>query len=434
MITPSSNGGASSSHSEATDFVAVVRNTFVDMMDVSAQDVNRQLRPLRSCSDMPEPFMFKTGFDLVAPAPLAPSLERASEEAASNRQCSKASIPILPGWGVKAVIKNTFVEIQDIDDEEMVPRRRSLQRAASMPDNPAYTGGSCPLESRKRSRFESELTESLSKDAQELLIMPRAVKLKSCSSTFHPWTVDARKLRGNYKQVVSPPLDVHMGNESVTFRLIIAPSLPTSNRGGGSFQKSKGWGTVQVKCEAALPDAIAEMTYRVWLGSGDKTQAPRGPNQHNFAQNAISELPRSNDQWNFSAAVDEKTNSFTLCLEQLPTEDMPAVDAVAEETMALPLAPAPASAVTPPSMPEVTPLKPKHVAVSLETPPKGAVKPERVLSRNPSQATRPSDQKTRCESWSSQILASIVDADFSSSDDSSDEGGELLSKTFIGLP
>merc|ERR1712139_312928 len=61
------------------------------------------------------------------------------------------------------------------------------------------------------------------------------------------WTVDARKLRSNHKQLMSPPFELSLGpqNTNALFKMGIYPKEE-----GSSFQKANGHGRVQVKCES----------------------------------------------------------------------------------------------------------------------------------------------------------------------------------------
>lgn len=134
------------------------------------------------------------------------------------------------------------------------------------------------------------------------------------------WTVDARKLRCRDKIAVSPPfaLDSPPG----TFRLMLCPKAVSDRKGGASFQKAKGRGFVQVKCEAALGEAArGAMSLRVAVGGpGGAAPEPRGPLRHDFAQCGVC---CDQEEWNFTRAVDEATQTFVVTLELLTEEAGP---------------------------------------------------------------------------------------------------------------
>lgn len=134
------------------------------------------------------------------------------------------------------------------------------------------------------------------------------------------WTVDARKLRGNDKQAVSPPFELSFGNQfpNVTFKLMLYPKVVNDAKGGASFKKARGRGYVQLKCEAELSEAIANVSFRVSIGSGVSMQEPRGPVSHNFSSSAVCGLPKEQEEWDFSNVVDQESMTFVVCLEIVP--------------------------------------------------------------------------------------------------------------------
>jgi len=128
------------------------------------------------------------------------------------------------------------------------------------------------------------------------------------------WTVDARKLRGNDKQAVSPPFDLGGHFSQVTFKMMLYPTAINDGKGGASFKKARGRGYVQLKCEAELLEAAANVSFRIHVGK----QPPRGPVQHNFLHSAVCGLPKEIEEWDFGAAVDNESMTFVVCLEIIP--------------------------------------------------------------------------------------------------------------------
>jgi len=137
------------------------------------------------------------------------------------------------------------------------------------------------------------------------------------------WWVDARKLRGNDKQAVSPPFKISSGGSfpSVRFKLMIHPKVMSGQKGGASFKKANGRGLVQIKCEAELSDAIANFRFRISIGTGENQQVPRGPKVHNFLASALCGLDKDEEEWDFQSAVDPESMTFVVCLEILPLAD-----------------------------------------------------------------------------------------------------------------
>jgi hypothetical protein len=139
------------------------------------------------------------------------------------------------------------------------------------------------------------------------------------SSTFRIfWHVDARKLKGNDKQAVSPPFELSFGTEfpAVTFKMMLYPKVVNDAKGGASFKKAKGKGYVQVKCEAELSDeqTKAQVKFRIGVAGQD----PRGPQSHNFAQSAVCGLPKDQEEWDFTETVDKESQTFQVMLEIVP--------------------------------------------------------------------------------------------------------------------
>lgn len=134
------------------------------------------------------------------------------------------------------------------------------------------------------------------------------------------WTVDARKLRGNDKQAVSPPFDLYFGHDcpQVTFKMMIYPKIVNDAKGGASFKKARGRGFVQLKCEAEMREDFANVSFRISIGSGPNMQEPRGPVQHNFSGSAVGGLPREQEEWDFSNVVEQDSQTFVVCLEIMP--------------------------------------------------------------------------------------------------------------------
>merc|ERR1712217_419925 len=92
-------------------------------------------------------------------------------------------------------------------------------------------------------------------------------------------------------------------------------------RGGASFKKAKGKGSVQLKLVSDNDEsARLSLTFRLSVGNpnaGKKRERPRGLVRHNFNERPICGLPKGRDQWDFKKAVDEITHTFVVTLEVL---------------------------------------------------------------------------------------------------------------------
>lgn len=121
------------------------------------------------------------------------------------------------------------------------------------------------------------------------------------------WTVDARKLNSKDNVVVSPSFDLLLA-QPTPFKIMLRPKEMSSRKGGQCFQKSRGLGTVLLKCEVGLPDGDANLTLRSSVG-----KAHFARNQvHDFSQCGVCSMLQ---EWSFSQAVDEATRSFIVKLE-----------------------------------------------------------------------------------------------------------------------
>lgn len=146
----------------------------------------------------------------------------------------------------------------------------------------------------------------------------RAFSISSGYYRVH-WTVDARKLKGNDKQAVSPPFELSFGRENVIFKMMIYPKVMNDSKGGASFKKAKGRGYVQLKCEAEIAEGVAKIKFRIGVGEGANAQGPRGPQLHNFSQSAVCGLSKDQEEWNFEEVVDKDSQTFRVTLEIVPT-------------------------------------------------------------------------------------------------------------------
>merc|ERR1712137_1355645 len=130
------------------------------------------------------------------------------------------------------------------------------------------------------------------------------------------WTVEARKVRGDDSQTISPPFK--LGGTSTSFKMMILPKVSYHGKGGASFQKAKGKGLVQLKrwkSEDPAPET-SRNALKFWISIGNAEK--RGPVEHNFTGCAVAGLPECDELWDFSKAIDEMTQTFIVHLDVLP--------------------------------------------------------------------------------------------------------------------
>jgi len=129
------------------------------------------------------------------------------------------------------------------------------------------------------------------------------------------WTVDAGKLRNHERQAVSPSFELPLASLA-TSRLVIFPRPNTDGKGSASFKKSGGCGSVHLKCEASG----GSVSFLVAISDGTTgfDKKPRGPVMHNFADHSTCGLSKDQEQWDFGKAVNQATQTFSVCLDILP--------------------------------------------------------------------------------------------------------------------
>merc|ERR1712187_208879 len=135
------------------------------------------------------------------------------------------------------------------------------------------------------------------------------------------WTVDARKLNGSSRTAVSPAFEIVAGGP-LAFKMILSPVVAYEGKGGASFKKSKGRGTIQLKCEADMKSCGGSLvTFMIAVGKSRedvRKEELRGPVTHDFvAQNGLCGLPKGQETWDFNQFVDTPSQTFVICLEIL---------------------------------------------------------------------------------------------------------------------
>jgi hypothetical protein len=130
------------------------------------------------------------------------------------------------------------------------------------------------------------------------------------------WRVYANNFKSNDRVAVSPPFNLW----GAPFRMMLQPKVSSENKGGSSFRKAQGKGSLQLKCESKVQDsAAARFRFNFVIGSSKKRlEAPRGPISHDFSTGGIVGLRKGEDEWDFSRSVDNKSDTFVVCLEILP--------------------------------------------------------------------------------------------------------------------
>jgi hypothetical protein len=139
------------------------------------------------------------------------------------------------------------------------------------------------------------------------------------------WTVDARKLKGNDKQAVSPPFDLRFSDAhpAVTFKMMMYPAdkthAATDGKSGSTFKRAGGHGTIQLKCEGDLASSDASIAFALAIGSASKPKQPKRNGEHRFSQSAVCGLPKDGKEiWDFDSVKDSSSQTFYVYLTVQP--------------------------------------------------------------------------------------------------------------------
>jgi len=124
------------------------------------------------------------------------------------------------------------------------------------------------------------------------------------------WPVDSRRLRCKDKQIVSPAFEVCPG---CSFKLMLKPKAMGDRKHQEGFQSARGWGFVELKCVEGSSLAPT-LRFLISVGNG----AARGPVKHNFSENTVSRLTKSDESFDFASAVDKESMMFSVCMQAFP--------------------------------------------------------------------------------------------------------------------
>ena len=145
-------------------------------------------------------------------------------------------------------------------------------------------------------------------------VLQRAFSVNSRIFRIH-WTVDARVLKTSDREKVSPPFEVSMDGKEIQFKMCLRPSLTSESRGGASFRKAKGKGTVDLRCLNEIsPTRSCAVTFRVAIGKGSESHKVSKTMKHDFSQKPICQL-EGEEEWDFKTVTDEETQTFVVVLE-----------------------------------------------------------------------------------------------------------------------
>mmetsp|Transcript_116596 Transcript_116596/g.218243 ORF Transcript_116596/g.218243 Transcript_116596/m.218243 type:complete len:345 (+) Transcript_116596:80-1114(+) len=146
--------------------------------------------------------------------------------------------------------------------------------------------------------------------AQAVVAEPRPGVFRECTTQGTQlilFTESAAKLKSRERSLVSPRFHLDL-NHAKGAPFIM--KLKALNKG---FRSSAGKGTIELSCEHSFDsETDGSLTYRFWVGFASQKKEPQMSfRQHDFAQNRTSR----EEEFNFSEAIDDKGNFFTVVLE-----------------------------------------------------------------------------------------------------------------------
>eukprot|EP00425_Heterocapsa_triquetra_P029361 CAMPEP_0195103784 /NCGR_PEP_ID=MMETSP0448-20130528/72713_1 /TAXON_ID=66468 /ORGANISM="Heterocapsa triquestra, Strain CCMP 448" /LENGTH=1067 /DNA_ID=CAMNT_0040139521 /DNA_START=21 /DNA_END=3224 /DNA_ORIENTATION=- len=134
------------------------------------------------------------------------------------------------------------------------------------------------------------------------------------TGSFHvKWCVESRKVRGDDLRLVSPPFELSLGSHcpDTVFKLLIFAQVAKFRRGSRSFQRTRGRGSIQLKCEADICHTVPLVRFRLHVGETRQEAVVRS---HDFSRSVVFEAP---EVWDFAAAADPGDGTVSICLEVL---------------------------------------------------------------------------------------------------------------------
>lgn len=127
------------------------------------------------------------------------------------------------------------------------------------------------------------------------------------------WSIDSRKLNSDHKVIVSPSFELELMGRPVPFKVMLTPKEVTNRKGGQSFKRSRGVGSIQLKCES-----VEDFTEVVSVKFSVGRSLARGPVVHDFSQTGVCSLKSDQENWDFTKAVDRVSQSFDIRVQILP--------------------------------------------------------------------------------------------------------------------
>jgi len=126
------------------------------------------------------------------------------------------------------------------------------------------------------------------------------------------WNIEEGQLKKNDREKVSPPLKIDVDGVECCFKLIVKPKEISTARGGRSFKKSKGKGTIDVTCTDQHHGINMKFVVAVGKSGSSSFTDQSTAIDHDFSSRHICSVP---NEFDFQAAVDETLQQFCVSLQ-----------------------------------------------------------------------------------------------------------------------
>mmetsp|Transcript_133581 Transcript_133581/g.236376 ORF Transcript_133581/g.236376 Transcript_133581/m.236376 type:complete len:371 (+) Transcript_133581:67-1179(+) len=165
-----------------------------------------------------------------------------------------------------------------------------------------------PESSWKGALNEQNVCQSLSEAGSPAELKAREAQVDHGSDLIC-WQVDAKKLRSNERQIISPSFKI---SQQASIKMMIKPKSAGERKGQAGFRSSRGLGSVEVKF---VEGSAVAPKLRFCISVGDQPQ--RGPFEHDFGSSSVCSLPQDMEEWDFSSCVNPESSSFLVSLQVL---------------------------------------------------------------------------------------------------------------------
>jgi len=122
------------------------------------------------------------------------------------------------------------------------------------------------------------------------------------------WCVDGSRFDSHQERILSPEFNLNFPGqaEPFSFRMVIL-ATQTGGKHGAGFKKARGRGSIELKCQSAVPPNVGAVTLNISMGHGSRKQEAPTAIWHNFADKTCCLLKNGEEvDWDFKQSIDGK--------------------------------------------------------------------------------------------------------------------------------